>query len=125
MPGYDRTGPKGMGPRTGGGFGFCGSPNIADGRNMRGSGRGFGAGFGGGRSGRWGGYAMGRRERRWWRAPWSYWDKPYPEASVASATEEKAYLNFQAQRMREELASIEKRLTEMEKTGNDAADASV
>ncbi len=26
MPGLDRTGPKGEGPRTGGGFGFC-TPN--------------------------------------------------------------------------------------------------
>jgi len=24
MPGFDRTGPRGMGPRTGGGRGFCG-----------------------------------------------------------------------------------------------------
>lgn len=46
MPGGDRTGPMGMGPRTGRGAGFCGgvgSPGFAS--------RGFGAGgaFGGGR----------------------------------------------------------------------------
>jgi len=25
MPGYDRTGPRGAGPMTGGGFGYCGA----------------------------------------------------------------------------------------------------
>ena len=26
MPGYDRTGPRGQGPLTGGGFGYCAVP---------------------------------------------------------------------------------------------------
>ncbi|MFW6324803.1 MAG: DUF5320 family protein [Desulfovibrionales bacterium] len=40
MPGYDRTGPRGEGPMTGGGFGQCGT-----GRNAAGGSRGFGRGF--------------------------------------------------------------------------------
>jgi hypothetical protein len=44
MPGFDRTGPMGYGPMTGGGFGRCG-----DGRRVgfgRGAGRGYGRGRG-------------------------------------------------------------------------------
>lgn len=40
MPGFDRTGPRGMGPMTGRGMGYCGG-------GMRcGYGRGFGRGCG-------------------------------------------------------------------------------
>lgn len=66
MPGFDGTGPMGMGPRTGGGFGYC--PPAGDavapygfglGRGGRPWGGGRGFGFGGGRGrgwrGRWGG----------------------------------------------------------------------
>ena len=47
MPKFDRTGPRGMGPRTGRGMGPCG---YGDGYGM---GCGFGRGFG---FGRFGGY---------------------------------------------------------------------
>ena len=46
MPGFDRSGPMGAGPRTGGGFGYCG--RNADTAAIRG----FGAG---------GGFRRGRR----------------------------------------------------------------
>ena len=39
MPGFDGTGPRGMGPMTGGGRGFCASP-------VYGPRPGYGAGFG-------------------------------------------------------------------------------
>ena len=48
MPGFDRTGPRGVGPRTGWGRGPCGA-GMAFGRGWgfgRGFGRGFGAGWG-------------------------------------------------------------------------------
>ena len=66
MPGFDRTGPLGRGPRTGGGFGFCppnsgtyayGTPvvyGVGRGGLPRGGGRGFA--FGGGRGRRRGGW---------------------------------------------------------------------
>ena len=41
MPGFDGTGPRGQGPLTGRGFGYC-----APGRGPRGFGRGFGRGMG-------------------------------------------------------------------------------
>jgi hypothetical protein len=44
MPGYDRTGPGGQGPRTGGGFGFCGTSAQDVETDPRAYGRGFGRG---------------------------------------------------------------------------------
>jgi hypothetical protein len=44
MPGYDRTGPWGRGPRTGGGFGFCSTPAQDAETAARGYGRGSGRG---------------------------------------------------------------------------------
>jgi len=41
MPGFDGTGPRGMGPMTGGGRGFCGPYGFG-----RGRGRGYGFGMG-------------------------------------------------------------------------------
>ncbi|MEZ4528769.1 MAG: DUF5320 domain-containing protein [Desulfobacterales bacterium] len=50
MPGYDRTGPRGMGSMTGGGFGFC---NSAGGFRRQFLGRGYG-------QSRWEGRRFGR-----------------------------------------------------------------
>lgn len=35
MPGFDRTGPMGEGPMTGGGFGYCRGVRCGRGRRMR------------------------------------------------------------------------------------------
>lgn len=87
MPGFDRTGPRGMGPMTGGGRGFCAMPYGAyrrSGYDLQGPyyptpgtypsyDRPFyGPIFGTGRGGLpWGGgrgrvYGGGRGFRRWW-----------------------------------------------------------
>ena len=55
MPGFDRTGPQGVGPATGGGWGYCGAarggrsfrPGAGYRRGQRG-GRGLGGRFGSG-----------------------------------------------------------------------------
>ena len=69
MPGFDRTGPVGEGPKTGRGLGKCGkagttqSSDVAPGRGARLGDRpvaGQGLGRGGGR-GRQGGRGRGRR----------------------------------------------------------------
>ena len=52
MPGGDGTGPAGMGPMTGRGFGYCSGTEVAGFRR-----RGFG----------WGGFRGGRRGGRGWR----------------------------------------------------------
>jgi len=56
MPGFNGTGPQGMGPKTGGGRGFCtpGTTNNYNTGTYRGIGRG-GAPWGGGRGRSWGG----------------------------------------------------------------------
>jgi hypothetical protein len=81
MPGFDGTGPMGMGPMTGGGRGFCAMPYRGYGSYGYGmgtpyyppSGRPFyGPVFGVGRGGLpWGGgrgraFGGGRGFRRWW-----------------------------------------------------------
>ena len=70
MPGFDRTGPRGLGPMTGRGLGTCspegivkedgkipeGTPviyGVGRGGRPRGCGRGRCGGFGGRRQGRW------------------------------------------------------------------------
>jgi len=62
MPGFNKTGPMGMGPRTGGGRGFC----APEAETRNGSGRARGAGRGtapfGGNKGR---VCGGGRARQW------------------------------------------------------------
>ncbi len=53
MPGFDRSGPRGQGPRTGGGRGDC-PPAPEETAAFRGVGRG-GVPWGGGRGNCWGG----------------------------------------------------------------------
>ena len=126
MPGGDRTGPIGMGPRTGRGAGYCagyaapGYANPAFGRGL-GRGRGVGIGFGRGRFGAWGGgYGGGGRGWRnmfhatgqpgWMRfggyaAPYDY-PEPDPEAEAQA-------LKARAQALQSELDAIKKRMEEV------------
>ena len=89
MPGYDRTGPRGQGQMTGGGFGYCGT-----GRGYRRPGfRRFGAGVGYGR-----GAGNGFGHRRAYN-----YDTP-----TMSVDEEKDIL-------KEEIEFLRSRLNELEK----------
>ncbi len=116
MPGGDRTGPAGYGPRTGRGLGYCSgydSPGFTRGAPSsggfgRGRGRGFGRGF-------WG------RGRGFWRR--DYYSDPYygpvpryrniyPEPSNE---EEKSYLEDMVKGLEEELKAIKERLQEISK----------
>jgi hypothetical protein len=81
MPGFDGTGPRGMGPMTGGGRGFCASPAY-------GARPGYAASFGwpawGGRGGGFGrgmGRGMGRGRGRGFAYPYANrpgWNAPAP-----------------------------------------------
>jgi len=84
MPGFDGTGPRGMGPMTGGGRGFCASP-------VYGPRPGYGAGYGlptwGGRCGRFGrGMGRGMGIGRGMAYPYAYGAgmpyAPYPYAAA-------------------------------------------
>ena len=108
MPRGDRTGPRGMGPMTGRGMGYCagaGAPGYAN--------LGFGRGFGGGRGWRHQYYATGVPGwARYGYAPaWGYglYGQPMPEA------QETELLKNQAQALKRELDAIAQRLEELEK----------
>jgi len=114
MPGCDGTGPRGQGPRTGGGFGNCppgSGPAGGAGWTGRGAGRG---GFprGGGRGRAWGG------GRGWnWRTmaggyPHPYWDAP--PMTPGTPQQELDALQAQAQAMEGDLQSIRQRIAELE-----------
>jgi hypothetical protein len=128
MPGGDRTGPIGAGPRTGRAAGFCagyGMPGYANPGFGRGFGRGYGSGFGFGRGFGGGGYGRGRgnrffatgipgRGRGWggWFAPAygyspGYAPSPYYE-------DERAALRDEAEYLKSALDDINRRLDEIQ-----------
>ena len=102
MPGFDGTGPRGMGPMTGGGRGFCAIPLPA----------------------RWPAYA-GRAAYPPYGVPWGM---PYygvgpaipgavPFAPQMTREEELGSLKTQAQAMREQLEQIESRIQQLGSKG--------
>jgi len=90
MPGFDGTGPMGMGPMTGGGRGFC-SPR----------------GVGGGR--RW----YGRP--RWTPYAYPYYSPPVfsPFTPRMTREQEVEFLKNEAQAMRDELEELEARIGQL------------
>jgi len=109
MPFGDRTGPRGLGPRTGRGLGHCSGYPYPGYRNPYGFGwgRGFGRGFGRG----WG------RDWGWpdWRDyPYSP-AYPYYSPEPPTPEEEKEMLNEDLKALREEMKAIEERIKELEK----------
>ncbi|MEW6187044.1 MAG: DUF5320 domain-containing protein [Thermodesulfobacteriota bacterium] len=106
MPGFDRTGPLGMGPRSGGGRGFCG-PGVnrySAGIGWFGRGRGLGRGLMGMGLG-WGGFFAGPRS----------WRRGFFPGYNPTTDEEASVLKGKAASLKEMLGSIEQRLRELEK----------
>ena len=113
MPGGDRTGPRGMGPLTGRGAGYCAGYNMPGYANPI-PGRGFWG---------WGGRGGGRGWRHWYHATglpgWArvgyypawgavpYQGPPTPE-------QEADVLKAQAEHLKTMLGNIEQRLRELE-----------
>ena len=100
MPGYDTTGPRGAGPMTRGGRGFC--AHAGDSQQP----------FAGGRpSFRWGGGRGWRNQYhatglpRWQR--WTLWNTP------VTAEDEKQALKSEADFHRSRLQILEERLAEL------------
>jgi len=95
MPGRDRTGPMGYGPRTGWGAGLCAGtpyPYIP--------GRGFGMGYGCRRGFR-GGMGMGR---------WARWGTPFVQPTPQ---EERSFLENQMEGLQNSLNFLKQRLEEL------------
>jgi len=108
MPGFDRTGPQGVGPMTGGARGLC---NPADTGYARGYGYGRGMAYGRGFRG---GFGAGRGMRRGVGAG------RYPQAGASPAypfneTNELDMLKAQASDLKGALDEINHRITELEK----------
>jgi hypothetical protein len=106
MPGGDRTGPRGGGPLTGGGFGYCGG--SSDPRRFSRVGFGFSqGGFGRGR---------GRRYRFWvtglpgWQRTGS-WN---PSDRLPGVATEKRELQREADELEAELGRLRARIQELE-----------
>lgn len=115
MPGFDGTGPQGMGPGTGGGRGFCspGTSAYAPGYinpTIRGAGRG-GIPWGGGR-----GRAFGGGRGRWSCRTIPFAVQQFYAAPNAAQPIE--FLKNQASLLEGELAAIQKRIEELEKKEN-------
>jgi hypothetical protein len=120
MPGGDRTGPWGLGSRTGRAAGYCTGNNVPGYANP-----GFGPGFGFGR-GRGRGFGRGyyRRGRGFWRQGVYPYPEPYynPESyPEPSREEEKAYLEEVVKGLDEEMKMIRERLQELSKEKKEAS----
>jgi hypothetical protein len=105
MPGGDGTGPRGMGPMTGRGAGYCaGFPGPG---YLAGPRRGVGFGFGGGRG-----------RGNWFRPDWGPYGGVergyYPYPYRRTREEEIELLRADAQYLRETLDEIVKRIEELE-----------
>ncbi len=119
MPGGDRTGPTGMGARTGRAAGYCAGNGMPGYANPV-PGRGFGIGYGRGRFAAWG-YGGGGRGRRnmfyatgqpgWMR--FGGYPVPYAYAEPDPESERQALKN-QAQALQSQLDAIKKRMDDIE-----------
>jgi len=113
MPGGDRTGPWGLGPRTGRAAGYCTGYNMP-GYTKPGFGRGRGRGFGRGFWGRGRGFG--------WRGIYPYPAPYYPETiPEPTCEEEKAYLEDMVKGLEEEIKNIRQRLSELSKEKKEAS----
>jgi hypothetical protein len=120
MPGGDRTGPLGAGPRTGRAAGFCAGfrmPGYANPNMGSGYGRGYGRGFGRG-------FNRGFRNRGWdyygipsWGAPpnmpFGYNQPYYEKAAYADELEQlrsqEKYLDDSLRELRERIKNLEQK----------------
>jgi hypothetical protein len=123
MPGFNGTGPAGMGPMTGWGRGFCNpsrtaydqTPVLRSGYRRYGYGQGFGqgrcfrGGFGSG-FGRGRGYGRGFDSRGSYPAPGRWYGEPY----AMNSGDELNLLKNEAGAMKKELDAINKRIEELE-----------
>lgn len=107
MPGFDRTGPRGEGPMTGGARGYCNPDNAGYGSAY---GRGYGLGWGRGYRGGFGGPRMGRG-RDYGRQ--GVYGPAYAPPYAMSREEEINMLKDQADMINADLNAINKRIEEL------------
>jgi len=98
MPGYDGTGPRGMGPMSGRARGYCAVP---------GGGRGLGTGFGMGRG------IRGRRAFGGFGRGWGLGYRAGPAVEPIAPQDELGSLRREADALEAELAQIRGRIDEL------------
>jgi hypothetical protein len=112
MPRFDRTGPWGEGPMTGGGFGYCNSTSM-DYRRPRTFGAGGGMGRGFGRIRGWNrGYGRAGGARAVWNGA------PYDRPFAMGPTDELHMLQREARAAKRDLDAINKRIQDLESEGS-------
>ena len=113
MPGFDGTGPQGLGPMTGGGRGFCALPAGSATRPFGAAGYGIGRGRRGG----------GRGYRNWFYATgmpcWMRAQQGMPAFGGVSnaaifAGDEKAFLQQRVDYLKSELEALQARIQSLE-----------
>ena len=113
MPGFDRSGPMGAGPLTGGTRGRC---NPATAGSIPFYGRGFGYGRGLGlRRGFRGGYGCGMSLGRGYGGGYGWYPASVSPAHPVDATEEMDMLKAEADYIKKSLEAVNKRIEELEK----------
>ena len=114
MPRGNRAGPRGQGPRSGRGLGYCSGYSTPG--YTKSSGMGWGRGYGGGRG--WGGGGWGRG-RGFYPGRENYpLDQPIPMPPLSiSREDETKYLEETLGGLKKEIENIEKRLEELSKKG--------
>ena len=124
MPAGDGTGPRGMGPMTGRGAGYCtgyGAPGYTNPMPGRGFGMGWGRGRGGGGGRGWRNMYYATGLPGWarygyapaWGAPPAAAYGPY--GAPPTPEQETEFLKSQAEMLKEELDAISQRIAELEK----------
>ena len=118
MPGFDRTGPMGKGPMTGGGRGRCnprGAFNTSGGSGMdRGTHRGFRQGFGSAR-----GYGRGQGRREFSPAGGGWYGPANDRSDAMKEKDEISMLKNEADALNSELGQINRRIQELESRDQD------
>ena len=116
MPGYNKTGPRGNGPATGRGMGFCNDANPDYGRRFPGAaGNNRGVGRGRGNRRGIGSDMQGLRGRRFACRRSADMEEYPPEDTVGQL----AILKKQADSMQSTLDAITKRMQDLENRTND------
>ena len=110
MPGFDKNGPMGAGPMTGGRRGLCKPANTGTGGSY-----GYGKGMNIGRGFR-GGFGPGRGIRRGIRRGFAWYPPVYGPAYPQDHTNEVDMLKAEADYLKNALDTINKRFEELEKS---------
>ena len=113
MPGFDRTGPMGAGPMTGGARGLC-NPATAGTVRAYGGGYGYGRGLGLGRGFR-GGYGPGRGWGRGYGRGYFGYPAAVGPAFPVDASDEIDMLRAQADSLNASLNAVNRRIDDLEK----------